>query len=141
MEKNILALDIGKARCGVAISRSGILTTPLVAIQITNFDYKIINNHIKDLLNSEKIETIVIGYPLYPSGDKCEMTEVVENIKIDLEKDFPNIKFVFQDERNSTTDASSLLHEQGKNAKKQKEIIDSAAACVILERYLEKVNK
>ena len=141
MEKNILALDIGKARCGVAISRSGIITTPLEAIQITNLDYKVISSHIKNLLSIEKIETIVIGYPLFPSGDKCEMTPIVEEIKEDLEKKFTNIKFVFQDERNSTTDASSLLHDQGKNAKKQKEIIDSASACVILTRYLEQVNK
>lgn len=140
MEKNILALDIGKVRCGVAISRSGIISTPLQAIKVINEDYKIINKYINELLNKEKVETIVIGYPLYPSGDKCEMTSVVEKIKEDLEKDFPNMKFVFQDERNSTTDASDLLHMQGKSSKKQKDIIDSTAACVILTRYIEKTN-
>lgn len=140
MEKNILAIDLGKHTCGLAISRSGILSTPLKSFSVSNNDYLPLIKHIQELSTIEKIEVIVLGYPLFPSGDKCEMTPIVESFNEELSKVFPNLKIVYQDERNSTTDASELLHQQGKNAKKQKEIIDSASACVILDRYISKTK-
>ncbi len=45
------------------------------------------------------------------------------------------------DERNSTVEASEILHSDNKNSKKQKSIIDSAAAMVILERYLKQIGQ
>ena len=141
MEKNILSIDLGKHTCGLAISRTGILSSPLNPFTISNLNYSLLIAYLINLSKVEKIETIVIGYPLYPSGDKCEMTSIVEKFKEDLEKVFTNIKIEFQDERDSTLQASEFLHMQGKNSKKQKQYIDSAAACVILDRYIKKVNK
>jgi len=42
-----------------------------------------------------------------------------------------------QDESFSTVDAASKLHDAGLNARKQKGVIDQAAAMEILNRYLE----
>ena len=140
MEKNILSIDLGKHTCGLAISRTGILSSPLSPFTISNLDYSPLIDYLIKLSKVEKIETIVIGYPLYPSGDKCEMTSIVEKFKEDLEKVFTNIKIEFQDERDSTLQASEFLHLQGKNSKKQKQYIDSASACVILDRYINRVN-
>ena len=140
MKKNILAIDLGKHTCGLAISRSGIFSTPLKSFKIENNDYLPLVNHLKELSQVEKIETIVLGYPLFPSGDKCEMTLVVEEFSHELKKEFIGINIQYQDERNSTVDASEILQSIGKNSKKQKEIIDSTSACVILDRYLKKVN-
>lgn len=56
-------------------------------------------------------------------------------------KVFPGIPVVLQDERYSTLEASSYLHEEGKNSKKQHKSIDAAASCVILERYLRSIGQ
>lgn len=87
------------------------------------------------------MENIVIGYPLFPSGDECEMTPIVNSFILDLEKEFPNIPIKKQDERNTTVEASAIFHQNGLNSKKQRKKIDSGAAMVILERYLKSIGQ
>jgi putative Holliday junction resolvase len=89
------------------------------------------------VLEEETVETFVLGLPLFPSGDDCEMTPIVRRFGKTLQEKYPNIALVYQDERNSTVEAAAMLHEVGQNAKKQRKRIDSAAAMVILERYLQ----
>ncbi len=139
--KNILAIDLGKGSIGLALSRSGSLVTPLREVRFPGGRYDYAINAIKELLLLEKIEHFVIGYPLFPSGDPCEMTPIVEDFIEELNKAFPDIPVEKQDERNSTVDAAALLHQQGKSAKKQKKNIDSAAAAVILMRYLKRIGQ
>jgi len=139
--KNILSLDLGKGSLGIAISRSGIFTTMLPEIRFHMGDYNECLKKLKESTEFEKIEHIVIGYPTYPSGDPCEMTPVVEAFIPMVQKVFPNVEIIKVDERNSTVEASELLHGNNKNSKKQKECIDSAAALIILERYLKSINQ
>jgi putative holliday junction resolvase len=141
MKKNVLCLDLGKGSLGLAISRSGFLVTPLTnyRFHLMAFDEAI--QDLKEVLAVEKVETFVIGYPTFPSGDPCEMTPVVEDFIKLLNQNFPTIPVVRQDERYSTTEASQMLHDNGQNAKKQHKNIDSAAATVILERYLTSLGQ
>ena len=141
MQKNILALDLGKGSLGLALSRSGFLVTPLreARFPATHYEYAIAA--IREILMVEKIELFVIGLPLFPSGDDCEMTPIVRNFVKELNKNFPNIPVEYQDERNSTVEASAMLHANGQKAKKQRSQIDSAAAMVILERYLKAIGQ
>ena len=141
MEKNILALDLGKGSLGMAISRSGMFVTLLENLRFPATEYEYALKGVKKVFEAEMVEHIVIGLPLFPSGDPCEMTPVVEEFILMLQEAFPNIPIVRQDERNSTVEASALLHEQGKNAKKQRKTIDSAAAGVILRRYLKSIGQ
>lgn len=141
MKTNILSLDLGKGSLGLAISRSGILVTPLPNIRFHMGDY---NECIKLLLKAieyERIEHIVIGLPLYPSGDPCEMTPIVEEFITKIQPLFPNVDINKVDERNSTVEASEMLHLNDKKAKKQRSVIDSAAAMIILERYLKQIGQ
>ena len=141
MKKNLLCLDLGKGSLGIAISRSGMLVTPLenYRFHLMKFDEPI--EYLKGLLKKEKVETFVLGLPLFPSGDDCEMTLLVRDFAKLLETNFPGIEIVYQDERYSTIEASSALHDKGQNAKKQHKTIDRTAACVILERYLKSINQ
>ena len=141
MKTNILSLDLGKSSLGLAISRSGMLVTPLPNLHFKMEDYdeceKLLINTTKDM----QVEHIVIGLPLYPSGDECEMTPIVNKFIERLERIFPNIDITKVDERNSTVEASEMLHQNNKKSKKQKPIIDSAAAMIILERYLKSIGQ
>ena len=69
------------------------------------------------------------------------MTPIVDKFILLLNENFPDIDVIKQDERESTKDASSYLSRNGYNMKKQKNMIDMAAACVILERYLTKIGQ
>ena len=124
MKKNLLALDLGKGSLGIAISRSGMFITPIENFRFHAMCFQEPLNRIKELLLIERVETFVLGLPLFPSGDPCEMTEIV-----------------YQDERYSTIEASNNLSKLGQNKKKQKKSIDRTASCVILERYLRSIGQ
>jgi len=142
MEKNIIALDLGKRSLGLAISRSGMFISSLPNLKFDNCDFDTCMRLFFDAIKGETIEHIVVGLPLYPSGDECEMTPIVKAfIEKRIKPNFPNIPIHLMDERNTTVEASEVLHLNNKNAKKQKAIIDSAAACIILERYLKSINQ
>lgn len=141
MQTNILSLDLGKGSLGVAISRSGLFISPLKNIKFHMGDYDECISLLLSEIKNEKIEHIVIGLPTYPSGDPCEMTPIVEDFILKLAPIFPNVDIIKVDERNSTVEASEMLHNSNKNSKKQKDVIDSAAAMIILERYLKSINQ
>ena len=141
MIKNILALDLGKSSLGLSISRSGMLVTPLPNLKFHMGDYDECLKLLKKATEYEIIEHIVIGLPLYPSGDPCEMTPIVEEFISRLQHEFPRADITKVDERNSTVEASEMLHLNNKNSKKQKAIIDSAASMIILERYLKSIGQ
>lgn len=141
MQKNLLALDLGKGSLGMALSRSGFLVTPLKNLRFHMMKFDEAISGIKEVLITEKVETFVIGFPSYPSGDPTEMSFIVEDFIKLLNQEFPSIPVIKQDERYSTVEASSILHENGRNAKKQHKNIDSAAATVILERYLRSIHQ
>ncbi len=141
MIKNILALDLGKGSLGLSISRSGMLVTPLPNLKFHMGDYDECLRMLKKATEYEIIEHIVIGLPLYPSGDPCEMTPIVEEFITRLQQEFPRADITKVDERNSTVEASEMLHLNNKNSKKQKAIIDSAASMIILERYLKSIGQ
>lgn len=141
MEKNILALDLGKGSLGMAISRSGLLATPLDNLRFKATHYEEAIAGIKRVLSMEKVDRFVIGYPLFPSGDPCEMTPIVELFVIRLQSEFPMIPVAKVDERNSTVEAAMMFHEVGESSKKQKRHIDSGAAVIILERYLTSIGQ
>ena len=141
MKKNILALDLVKGSLGIAISRSGLFVSLLDNLRFQAGHYDQALTGLKKVIQNETIESIVIGWPLFPSGDPCEMTPIVENFISLLAVEFPGITIEKVDERNSTVEASGLLHDAGKAAKKQKQNIDSAAAGVILQRYLASIGQ
>lgn len=141
MKKNLLALDLGKGSLGVALSRSGMFITPITNLRFHAMQFQEAIDYLKELLTYEKVETFVLGLPLYPSGDDCEMTHIVRNFATLLNENFPEIEIVYQDERYSTLEAANVLHKQGQNAKKQHKGIDAAASCVILERYLKRIGQ
>lgn len=141
MKKNILALDLGRGSLGVAISRSGMFVTPIANLRFPMDCFEEAVEELKKAIGHEKVESIVIGYPSYPSGDPCPMSQVVLDFIPLLEKAFPGLEIAKEDERYSTAEASESLHALGKNAKRQHGTIDRTAALVILERYLRRIGQ
>ncbi len=131
-----LGLDIGLKSCGIAISDE----TNLIAQGLENFrfsesDWNSLVNKIIILLKKYDVDTIVIGYPTYSSGDKTATSHLIDQFVSFLNQTI-NLPIVFINENNTTKKAKQLMRQSGINAKKQKQYKDQLAAQLILEDYL-----
>lgn len=133
----ILGIDYGKAKIGVAISDElKLFAHPLQSI---NADNSI--NEIKEILEEYEVSEIVIGFPRTLKGMDGKMAE---NTKIFTEKLKKNVnaRISIWDERLSTKQAENIMIKADVSRKKRKVKIDSLAAAIMLQSYLDrKKNK
>ena len=130
----ILALDIGDQWTGVAISDAlGMLARPYTSIETEKLPA-----FLGPLCAQEKIQTVVLGYPITMRGTVSEQTKKVEVYKEKLETEFPHLTFVFQDERLSSKQATGLKKAF---TKEDKLGTHARAAAFILTCYLERSRK
>lgn len=135
----ILAVDYGKARCGIAatddmqIIASGLETvkTPLI------FDF------LKSYFQLNRVETLVVGQPTDLRGNMSAVETDILTFIAEFEKQFPTIPVVRFDERFTSKMASFFISQSGKNKKQreQKELIDKVSATIILQNYLEQKQR
>ncbi|HZW60863.1 MAG TPA: Holliday junction resolvase RuvX [Candidatus Babeliales bacterium] len=126
----ILGLDIGDVWTGVAISDAlGMFARPLDTVETTK-----LNDFIQKILQQERIETIVIGYPKTMRGTRSEQTQKIEQMHQKLSEEFSQVSWVLWDERLSSKRAESLQKQQQKTDKKQSHAV---AAAFILSSYLD----
>ncbi len=133
LQHPILAIDHGDSRIGLACTDPiGIAVHPLATIPRTT--------GIEDTLSyikSKGFVEIVVGLPLLKDGSEGDSATKARAFIKELTSHLPNMKVTYVDERYSTVEASAKLHNAGIQMKKQKGIIDQAAAMEILHRYLE----
>lgn len=130
----IVALDIGGKRTGVAETDPlQIIATPKETIETP----KLID-YLKQLFGTDQYETIVIGDPKNLDGGDSDNSERVRQIKAKLEKTFPTLKIVMQDERFSSKMAMQSMIASGmkKKQRRQKGEIDKVSAAIILQDYM-----
>ena len=130
----ILGIDVGEARIGLALSDElGMLAHPLETVQV-----KVGNpiKHVAGVITREKIETVVIGLPRNMSGTYGPAAEKAREFAAKLQALAPcTVKF--WDERLTTVAAQKQLHENGRNTKNSRQVIDQVAAVLILQGYLD----
>lgn len=126
----ILALDIGEARIGVAVTDTGVkIAVPLTTIEVDGNELQKIAN----LAKKEGAATIVVGYPRNQSGEATKQTAYVEAV---VEKLRPIVgDIVYQDESLTSVLAEQRLKSGGRAYTKAD--IDSEAAAIILQDYVE----
>jgi len=133
-EHPILALDHGDARIGVAATDPvGIMAHPVETIHVKTTDAI---ERILELVQERQVKQIVLGLPLNMNGTEGPSAIKVRKFGNLLKKDLPEIPLHYCDETMTTMAASEKLHQAGRNAKKQKTIIDQAAAVEILNSWL-----
>lgn len=91
---------------------------------------------IAELARIRKIRTLVLGLPLRMDGSEGDSAMKVRDFADQLRRAIPDLPLVFVDESLTTSSASAKLREAGRNAKKQKAIIDQAAAVEILNVWM-----
>lgn len=129
-----LALDVGTKRIGIAVSDAlGIIATPIPAISRIPEDKAI--DTIKKLCQNYKAETIVIGLPKHMNGTIGTQAEDCMNFAKNFENEY---KIVFEDERLTSRQAEQNLAAVGKKYTKNKGLVDTESACIILQQYLDR---
>lgn len=129
----ILGIDHGEARFGLAITdAAGILAHPLETITVLTTDPIA---RISEIIAQRQVQHLVLGLPLRMDGSEGTAAEKIRDFAEQLTEKI-SIPLHFQDERMTTISASAKLHQAGRNAKKQKSMIDQAAAVEILNDWL-----
>ena len=130
-----LCLDYGTKRIGVALSDETLsLASPAQYLEINPF--KVFLEQLRKITTDKQVTLIVIGIPRNMDGSYGPAAEKAREFVSRLKELFV-IPIVTVDERLSTVEASRRLQESGKNAKEQKSIIDSNAARIMLQSYLD----
>lgn len=135
-----LGLDLGSRTLGIAISdKSGIIARSLKIIRHEE-DYEGLLTEVKKIVEEEEVEAIVLGYPKNMNNSIGEKAKLSETFKEKLEK-ICNITVYLEDERLTTKQATDILISNNTSRKKRKKVIDSMAATIILQSYLDKKGK
>ena len=137
----VLGLDLGTTTLGIAMIDSLGFIFGVENYRFPVGYYKLAKERVKYHLEREKINLVVLGYPLNMNGEEGDRTKSVERFKSELEIENPNVKFILVDERLSTVEAHERLINQGYSLKKRKEIIDMVSAEIILENYLARLKE
>jgi len=131
-----MAIDPGARRIGLAITDSlRILASPLGVIKIALGEDPV--PKIIEEVRKNDPEIVLVGNPIGLDGEETKKSRQSKALIERLREQLPEKDWRLWDERLSTVMASELLHEAGKNTRKQKSVIDAAAAAVILQSFLE----
>lgn len=121
----ILGLDIGDEWVGTALSDpSGIIAKPFKTTNRTEFE-----KFLKDVIEDEQIELVIVGFPKTMTGKISQQTQKVIDLHKELVQKFPEITFILWDERLSSKRADVIKTKDKKQS-------HSIAAAFILDSYL-----
>ena len=129
---NVLALDVGGRRIGMAVGDTEV-KVPRILPTLEASDN--LFEQLTDIVTYEGIDTIVIGYPRNLAGEKTEQTTITETFAEEVRKHI-DVPVSFQDESLTSIRAEEILQLRGKPY--QKADIDAEAAAIILQDYLER---
>jgi len=132
---NLLGLDIGDKKIGIAISTSGIIASELTTIP--NNERAI--SFLIDLIKQKNISTLVVGLPRLRSGDESFQAKKVRGFMVELTEKNP-IPVVYEDEILTSKEAERILKEQGLANEQIRERVDQMSAKLILEQHLNKMS-
>ncbi|MFA6277392.1 MAG: Holliday junction resolvase RuvX [Pedobacter sp.] len=131
----ILAFDYGTKRIGIAV------TDPLqiIATGLDTIHPKDVIDFLKKYMLTEQIEAFVLGEPKQMDGSPSESAQHVKGFSTILKKNFPTIPQHWIDERYTSKLAERTIMQSGfkKSDRRDKERVDTIAATIILQYFME----
>ena len=132
----IMSVDLGKARTGIAVcDKNELLASPLGTIEERNFERTA--EKVFEIAKTRGVELFVVGLPKNMDGTEGESAENARSFAEYLSK-ISGMEYVMQDERGTTVTAHNFLNATNTRGKKRKKVVDSVAAVIILEDYLNR---
>ena len=137
-----LGVDVGKVRVGVALSDpDGILATPLVTVprDMAAAPGAVPGDiaELVRLVGEHEAVQIVVGLPVRLNGSEGDAAIDIRAYAERLEQAVGPVPVVLADERMSTVVATRRLAERGVRGKRQRAVVDQAAAVEILQSWLD----
>lgn len=131
----ILAIDFGLKRSGLALSDDA----RIFAFGHDTVESKDLMNYLANLIQKEKIDTIVLGEPKRLNNTDTHISENVRLLKEALVLKFTEVNVISMDERFTSKMASQSISMMGKNKAnhQSKGLIDKVSATIILQSYLQ----
>ena len=132
----ILSVDYGDSRVGTAlsdilgISAHGFKTGP-------NKFYPKMLESIVSIINDNGVGKVVIGLPKNMDGTLGFRADITKEFADDLQKALPDVEIIFWDERLTTVEAANYLNFTNTRGKARKNVIDTLAAEIILQSYID----
>lgn len=136
----IMALDLGDNRIGIAFSDK----MNIIANGYETYNRKSLKEdfeYISTLISKNDVDEVVIGLPINMDGTEGERVVLAREFGNKLSEYIPNKKINYIDERLTTVSAEKVLLEADVSREKRKKVIDKIAATIILQSYLDIINK
>lgn len=134
----ILSVDLGKARTGLAIcDKSEMLATPLA--QINEKNVEILLDKVSNVALARQAEMIIVGLPKNMDGTEGDSAKSARDFAAKL-KEKTKLLVRMQDERGTTITAHKYLNATNTRGMKRKNVVDSVAATIILQNFLDSRN-
>jgi putative Holliday junction resolvase len=137
-----LGVDVGKVRVGVALSDpDGILASPLVTVPrdmgAAADSVPADIAELARLVREHEVVQVVVGLPVRLDGSEGIAAIDIRAYAERLARAVGHVPVILADERMSTVVASRRLAERGVRGKRQRAVVDQAAAVEILQSWLD----
>ena len=141
----VLGIDYGGRRIGLALSdASGTLASPLRVVERPRSEpetVRLLGQEIARLVaDDDGLATVVVGWPRRLDGTPNAQTPLVEAFARALGQAV-TVPVVLQDERLSSHEADARLALTERDWRKRKQMLDAAAAAIVLQDYLDEHSR
>ncbi|MGN0453000.1 MAG: Holliday junction resolvase RuvX [Ruminococcus sp.] len=131
----IMAVDLGKARTGIAASdKTGMLAYPVCVISERRRE--VLLQSVSQKAKELGAQLVVVGLPKNMDGSEGDSAKNAREFAQSL-SELIDADIVMWDERCTTVTAHGYMNDTNTRGKKRKAIIDEVAAVVILQSYLD----
>lgn len=133
----IIAIDYGTKRVGLAVTDD----LKIIATALETIHSKDVIEYLKKYCTENVVETFVLGLPKQMDGTASQSERHIQGFQNSLRKNFPTIPILRYDERFTSKMASQSLIDSGvkKKDRKNKGLLDSISAVLILQDYLKTI--
>lgn len=136
-----LGLDLGSKTLGISISD---LTNSISSVYKTLYfpedEYEMTISSLREIIQKEGIDRLILGLPKNMNNTLGKRAIITLEYKELLEKEF-GLPVIMEDERLTSVISNNILISADISRKKRKSKVDGMAAEIILQGYLDKINK
>lgn len=135
----IIGIDYGSKRTGIAVSDP--LQIIAGALETVATDQLV--DYLTDYISREEVECLVVGEPKHMDGSPTQISHLVVGFVRKMQKLFPDIQVVMQDESFTSVEAKRAILMSGVKKKKRQDkgLVDRVSAAIILQEYMESRRK
>ncbi|WP_421733830.1 Holliday junction resolvase RuvX [Cellulomonas sp.] len=136
-----LAVDVGSVRVGLASSDpDGLIATPVATLARATSAKGRLPSDIAQVVREVQergVGVVYVGLPVHLSGAEGSASDAARAYAVQLAQAVAPVTVRLVDERMSTVSAHHALHASGRSGRSHRQVVDQAAAVVILQSALD----